>query len=166
MKIVFVDIDGVICLRSSRYLYFDPEAVKRLQNILEVTGANVVISSAWRVGETIEGLRDIFKICGDRYSKYKGPIPYFDISRIIDKTPCTDIDRSDRGDEGSLWGRGYEIVTWLKKYEKELDVKKYIILDDETTDLQPLLNFCVKTETETGLTEEIAQEIIKRLGVQ
>lgn len=162
MIIIFVDIDGVLCLRSSKYYYFDPECVKRLQHILEVTGAFIVISSCWRVGESVEGLKHIFSICGDRYSKYKGPIPHFDVSRILDKTPVLDVDRSEN--TGDLWGRGYEIVAWLKRYQGDLGIKKYIILDDEVSDLKPLIKFCVKTETETGLTEEIAQEVIKKLG--
>jgi HAD domain in Swiss Army Knife RNA repair proteins len=161
-KVLFLDIDGCICLRPSRYLYFDPDCVKRLQNVLEITGAHIVISSAWRHSMTIEQLRDVFNKCGDRHNQYHGPIPYFDVSRIIDKTPCLDVDRSETSE--GLWGRGYEIVTWLKKHQENLAIKKYIILDDETSDLQPLINFCVKTETEIGLTEERAQELIKKLG--
>jgi hypothetical protein len=163
MNLLFLDIDGVICLRASDYHYFDPEALKRLQHILEVTGANIVISSAWRVGKSVEDLRELFKFCGDRFNAYEGPVPFVDVSRIIDKTPSLDVDRSEVDYDG-LWGRGYEIVTWLKKYQGDLGVKKYIILDDETTDLKPLINFCVKTKTETGLTEELAQEVIKKLG--
>ena len=162
MKVIFADIDGCICLRPSRFLYFDPDCVKRLQNVLEITGSHIVISSAWRHGLSVEELRDVFNKCGDRHNQYHGPIPYFDVSRIIDKTPSLDIDRSERSD--GLWGRGFEIVTWLKKYQKELGIEKYIILDDEVSDLQPLINFTVKTEMEKGLTNEIAQEMIKKLG--
>ena len=162
MKICFLDLDGVLCLRSSRFLYFDPECVKRLQNVLEITGARIVISSAWRHGLSVEQLRDVFNKCGDRHNEYRGPIPYFDVDRIIDKTPCLDVDRSETSE--GLWGRGYEIVAWLKKYQKELGIEKYIIVDDEVSDLQPLINFCVKTEMAEGLTEERAQEIIKKLG--
>jgi len=164
MGIIFLDIDGVICLRSSDYLYFDPECLKRLQHVLEVTGANIVVSSSWKVGETVESLRDIFKYCGDRFCAYNGPIPFFDTTRIIDVTPSNCFNMDDKAHEDALWGRGLEIDTWLNKNQRSLNVKKYIIIDDEVSDLGIYKDLCLQSNTVEGITDNIAQEAIKRLG--
>jgi hypothetical protein len=43
-KIVFLDMDGVICLRSG----IEVECLKNLKKIVEQTQARIVISSSWR----------------------------------------------------------------------------------------------------------------------
>lgn len=159
IKIVFLDIDGVICLRSSRYLYFDVNCVNRLQKIISSTDSYIVISSAWRSGTSVKELQDIFSKNGDMHGVYHGPIPYFDTTRIIDKTGSFNMVRKHEDD---LWGRGYEIDQWLKK-PKNYKVSKYIILDDEVSDLGFYERLCVKTKTATGLTKEIAKKVINRL---
>jgi hypothetical protein len=158
-KIVFLDLDGVLCLRSSQYLYFNVDCVNLLQKIISTTNSYIVISSAWRSGTSVKELQDIFAKNGDRHGKYHGPIPYFDITRIIDKTGSFNMVRENDDD---LWGRGYEIDQWLKK-PKNYNVNKYIILDDEVSDLGFYKKLCIKTETITGLTAEIAEEAINRL---
>ncbi len=52
-KIVFLDIDGVLNRRdtfaySGTSFCLERECVKRMKNILEKTGAQVVLSSVWR----------------------------------------------------------------------------------------------------------------------
>lgn len=56
MRVLFLDIDGV--LNSEKYarslakggmLGIDPEAVRILDEILEATGAKIVLSSTWRL---------------------------------------------------------------------------------------------------------------------
>ena len=83
MKILFLDNDGVICLSSNwgsrhkkqkklgtepifnhknelpveyRFDNFDIKAVKVLNKILEQTGAEIVVSSDWRLHGTLEEL--------------------------------------------------------------------------------------------------------------
>jgi HAD domain in Swiss Army Knife RNA repair proteins len=58
MKVLFLDVDGV--LNSADWFHkldpkvkgaiheLDPKAVKRVQHVLEVTGAVIVLSSTWR----------------------------------------------------------------------------------------------------------------------
>jgi HAD domain in Swiss Army Knife RNA repair proteins len=53
MKIIFSDIDGVLnCKRTPNPRKFpyivDPKLVDRLRSIIELTGAQVVLSSTWR----------------------------------------------------------------------------------------------------------------------
>ena len=60
MKIIFLDIDGVLCTAKSVGLLktnidgrlakqFDPDCVVRLNHITDATGAQIVISSSWRL---------------------------------------------------------------------------------------------------------------------
>lgn len=84
--ILFLDNDGVICLANNwgsrvkkrkkdkislvmndpdvdpkyRFDYFDKKAVKVLNEILEETGAEIVVSSDWRLYATLEELGDYY----------------------------------------------------------------------------------------------------------
>lgn len=161
-KIIFLDIDGVLCLRDSRYLFFNVDCLNRLQRIIKTTDSHIVISSAWRVGRELIELQDIFSKNGDCHDQYTGSMPPFDVERIIGKTPPS-ISFSKKNDD-DLWGRGLEIDTWLKKDGKSYNIEKYIIIDDEISDLGPFKASCIKTDTITGLTEELAEEAIRRLS--
>jgi hypothetical protein len=81
MKVIFLDNDGVICLSNnwgSRYkkkrkIYteensvdlrfdnFDPKAIKVLNRILSETGADIVVSSDWRLHANLEELGDYYE---------------------------------------------------------------------------------------------------------
>jgi len=59
VKVIFLDIDGVLCISRTnpkrgrppyRFGGLHPPAVAQLQRIVRATGALVVISSAWRLG--------------------------------------------------------------------------------------------------------------------
>lgn len=88
MKVIFLDNDGVICLDNNwggrskkwkeytklnpgqnslalapveiRFDDFDIKAVKVLNQILELTGAEIVVSSDWRLHATLEELGDYY----------------------------------------------------------------------------------------------------------
>lgn len=88
MKIVFLDNDGVICLDNNwggrsrkwkeyqksnpdqqllllapveyRFDDFDQKAIKVLNDILDETGAEIVVSSDWRLHATLEELGDYY----------------------------------------------------------------------------------------------------------
>jgi hypothetical protein len=91
MKIIFLDNDGVICLANNwgsrlkkqkkwggkklsmsnreipleyRFDNFDQKAVKVLNEILEETDAEIVISSDWRLQATLEELGDYYESQG------------------------------------------------------------------------------------------------------
>ena len=72
MKIIFLDIDGVHVtdkgLRSARlapWAPFDRAAVENLNILIRLTGAGVVISSAWRTDPSLE-LKWVLKQAGVR----------------------------------------------------------------------------------------------------
>jgi hypothetical protein len=85
MKVIFLDHDGVICLPQQqggrfkkqkkagfsfsndpnmpvecRFDNFDPKAVKILNEILEKTGAEIVVSSDWRNHATLEEMGEYY----------------------------------------------------------------------------------------------------------
>ena len=138
MKILFLDIDGVLNSRkffesqrairkSSSYEWketddIDPESVRHLNHLLKETGAKIVISSSWRVGKTVDELRDLAAIVG------------INSSLVIGKTTCAHV-------QG---GRGAEIREWVKEHK---DIDKFLILDDDDFDMEEMIDFMIKTDS-------------------
>lgn len=69
-KFLYLDIDGVLCLGSEihpkltewGYVHrFNARAVQMLNEILEVTGADMIISSDWKRHYSLESLQGIFQ---------------------------------------------------------------------------------------------------------
>ena len=126
--VIFLDIDGVLV----SYLYlkdrhldgyhkFVDSAVSALNVLLNVTNADICISSTWRKGKSIELLQSIFD---NRNVNGK----------IIGKTP-------------DFGGRGEEILNW---YNNQTDYNNYIIIDDEWCDIEPYIKYNYKKEIRTN----------------
>lgn len=137
MKIIFLDIDGVLnnAKTDMSKSQLDPILVERFKRVMKETDARIVLSSTWRLWEdSIKQIRDV-------------GIPIYDI------TP----------DKRGLTSRGTEIKEWLfiQSLKSDFVVKRYVIIDDNSDfhKDQPLF----KTSSLEGLTEEIAEEIIKYL---
>lgn len=89
MKVIFLDHDGVICLGSEfgsrfkkqkksvaevvadnnipvqdKFDNFNAKAIKVLNKILEETGAEIVVSSDWRIWATLEELGEFYELQG------------------------------------------------------------------------------------------------------
>lgn len=84
MKIIFLDHDGVICLSDNwggrfkkkgydsnpetpldiRMDSFDEKAVKVLNEIIELTGCEIVVSSDWKKWGTLEQMKEMYKTRG------------------------------------------------------------------------------------------------------
>ena len=149
MKIIFLDIDGVLnhqlfyekMRQSETYKEIehpdcdlDPETIELLNGLLETTGAKVVISSTWRKGTTIEELQAILEKAG-----FKG--------EIIGKTPigCNNCCRGD------------EIYRWIKDNDKLLgkpyyEFKEYVIFDDDSDMLLSQRANFIHIDSHCGLT--------------
>lgn len=127
MKVVFLDLDGVVvCLPLHReptstgklVRGANREAVAQLNEIVRRTGAKVVISSTWRKHHTREQLQDLLDRAGF-------------IGEIIGETPviyddlpgggCTSVDR------------GREIDQWLQfaSIDCATAVESHVVLDDD-----------------------------------
>lgn len=147
MNIIFLDIDGVLNSEETfkdkeTIFHIDPKMAGLLQKILKETGAKVVLSSSWRCHD--EGQQAVKK--------------WID---FIDVTP----DMPLRGGAEQM-ERGKEIQAWLdtQSIKSNFFVEKYCILDDDSDMLPHQKHF--KTSWKTGLTEEIANKVIKFFNPQ
>ena len=136
MKILFLDIDGVINSIRSAVAFggypwdvkpesiklFDPVAITLIRKLCDKTGCKIVLASVWRHSVGHEAL----KLAID--------LP------MIDSTPIVHMGSS----------RGEEIAKWL---EKNI-VKKYAIVDDDTNMLENQLPYFVKVDSKNGLSYE------------
>ena len=159
MKIIFLDIDGV--LNSNDFFASNHEEVKKikydlndidtllkrqmmdidfskvmiLKKVVDETNAKVVITSSWKK----------LKI-----------FPYVMCALIREGIPIIDITHDN----------GYNRGIGIRKYLLEHDVRDYVVLDDDIFDDydKEILNNLVKTSFfDGGLKEEHANELVKRL---
>ncbi len=143
VRVVFLDIDGV--LNSERYLddyppdedyavrsiewwrqMLDPDAVARLNRILDAADASVVVASTWRYSLDLKQLQFVLEGAG-----FTG--------QVIDST-----------DKNSRVPRGQLAKQWLRNHP---EVDGFVIVDDQA-DQEPLLDRFVQTSWETGLQDE------------
>lgn len=113
MKVVFLDIDGVVNSHRTAIAFggypstfdgyergmFDEVAIALIRGIVKQAGASVVLSSTWR-------LTHAFAQVGKELD-----LP------IIDRTPST------------LGNRGHDIARWLSNHP---EVESYAIVDDDS----------------------------------
>jgi len=121
MKIIFLDIDGVLALAFGSMKTnnkwdaypFDKKAVKVLNKILKETDAEIVLSSDWKHHYGMKALTEIFL-------EFNGVI-----KAPIDVTPALPTNAMDL--EG---GRVNEIKLWLKNNAEKMNVTHWVSIDD------------------------------------
>jgi hypothetical protein len=135
MKVLFLDIDGVVNRVGTRQRYrgfmgIDPFLASMVGKIILDTGAAVVLTSTWR---HFQGGREEV----DRH-----------VYKTFDVTPIADTGF-----------RGEEVKMWLDEHP---EVTRYAIVDDDSDFYadQPLF----KTNWQTGITDEVAQQVTKFLN--
>ena len=162
MKIIFLDIDGVLnVMNPERDVYgslFHPQFVENLKRLVEETGAKIVISSTWR----FSGLEWLSAMWLDR------EMP----GQLLDITPFTaSPELIERHYDPMMGGseRGYEIQQWLEDHV----VDRYVIIDDDNDMLLTQNPSFVQTRDNWdhtdhvegfGLTKECTDKAIKRLN--
>lgn len=132
MKVIFLDVDGVLnnydLLRRNGFDYIDPELVARVGMVVGKTGADIVLSSTWRLQK------------GDR-RLVEEALGAVGIS-LLDATP-------------SLGGpRSGEIRAWL---DDNPGVVRFAIFDDDEDAGFGLERSFFRTDPEVGLTLDIAR---------
>jgi HAD domain in Swiss Army Knife RNA repair proteins len=130
MKIIFLDIDGVLnCRRTPNPRKFpyviDPILLGRLKDVVEKTQSKIVLSSTWR-------LDPIGLLAAGHWG-----LPAFDI--------CPDMPGSPRRDE---------MLDWLSRHS---DVKRFVVVDDEDDELDDLPLF--QPSATEGFTDQIASGV-------
>jgi hypothetical protein len=132
------------------YYLWDKESIANLMDILDSTGAKIVLSSSWRIFP-MRKMTDLFRIHGlDKY--------------YIDNTIREDISYVQQLRAGNAEYRHYyvdrviEILEYLKQYP---NIKNYVAIDDMNL-LPGLDNHFIRTNQ--SLTREQASEAIRILG--
>lgn len=150
MKVIFLDFDGVITIPPKWYLKADK--IKYIKQIVDVTGAKIVISSSWRQG-TVE--LTIEKMIGRTKRCPRNRMLNWLIDNLYDVTSWICYDKYF----GT--GRGGEIQTWLDDHP---EVDNYVIIDDDGGMLDSQLFHFVQTNYEDGITELETNWCIKILN--
>ena len=137
MKILFLDIDGVVNCESTAQRHrgaigIDPYMALLVARIVERTGAKVVLSSTWRL--------------------------WADARDEVRSQVCDFIDSTS-----SIAGasRGEEIQDWIDLHP---EITKYAILDDDTAILDNQKENWFRTYWHKGITKEIAERVVEHLG--
>jgi HAD domain in Swiss Army Knife RNA repair proteins len=130
MKVIFLDIDGVLnCKRTPNPRKFpyivDQNLLRRLRRLLDHTEAKVVLTSTWRLDPI-----------GVLAAKHWG-IPFIGTTPDMPKSP-----------------RHKEVLAWLSEHPT---VKRFVVIDDEDDGLddlplfQPSCTFGLSAEIATGV---------------
>ena len=136
MKVIFLDIDGVVNNKRTEksfggFMAVDPAMAALVQRIVRNTGCEIVLSSSWRLFQN--GRDEVErKIC-----------KFADITPILHAS------------------RGYEIKVWLTLHP---EIEQYAILDDAESILPEQRANLFQTTWESGLTEDIALAVEKHLN--
>lgn len=158
-KIIFLDVDGVLNSMDyfeqtkdcKGYTEINPETVKLLKEIIDRTGAEIVLSSSWRdLGKRKnESEHPMYAYLTDTLKEYG--------MEIVDHTPYIEQDRPK------------EIKAWLDN-QKDKDVR-FVSLDDDFAkdkyDKVGIGDFLVRTsfyEKDGGLRKEHVEKAIEILN--
>jgi len=159
MKIIFLDIDGVLNSdtweESDEHIngkypenMFDPKAVNLLNKIIKETGAKIVLTSTWRL----------------KYSLVEMTKLFIKIGLKCDLIGCT----PDLKKDNDYTLRGNEILKWCKDNRriigtKYLNYTDFIILDDNSDMLYWQSKYFFQTDKLCGLSPTVAREAIRML---
>lgn len=158
MKVIFLDIDGVLATHKqymmSRKKFwdknpiakdikipypFDPKCVKIFNEILDETGADIVLSSDWKLHFSLGELDTIFKFNG------------------VNKSPI-DITTNDVASFGNLVrNRAYQIGEYIQSHK----ITNYVVIDDLN-----ISNYMSITNDEDKFVLTSDFEGLKQLGIK
>lgn len=160
MRVIFLDIDGVLNYWSSKsrcgqWIGIDRKRVKNLAKIVAATDAKIVLTSTWR---------QYYKL-GVKYRQTNKIGKY--LYRKLHQENLTIYDMTS---EKTAWNhRGFQIQEWLDEHP---EVTNYVVLDDELffDEIElGVINHLIKTIDKTedemaGLTDYLATKAIDILN--
>ncbi len=140
MKLLFLDINGVIQIGYNNTLEFDKKLVNNLNILLKKTGAYIVVTDPIRINNSLKYLNILFKSNGI-------------LAPVIGKTPYIK--------EGSNWNKkGKEILEYLIEHYPSCD--SICIIDDWDKQIKEVFPaWYVTTDRTKGLTEYYLEDCIK-----
>ena len=153
MKLIFLDVDGVLNTNTTTKLleccqelkFVDTRKVLRLRELVERTGAKIVLSSTWRFGALPNAFfleREALRELVAEFRRLRCPL-WFDVTPYLPHAK-----------------RWQEINAWLITH----DVEDFIILDDVGEELKPFADKLVLTNPNKGFTKERMEFAIQMLG--
>lgn len=147
-KIIFLDIDGVlnsvdsmIAFQSCNEYALDKVSIGLLKSLCEITGADIVVSSTWRMGRDKKDFMEIFSL-HDWHN-----FPYVGQTRILDM---------------ARYNRGYEIKEWLSMYSDRNG--EYIIIDDDSDMLPEQLDRFIHVSSVNGFRSKHYCQALRLFG--
>ena len=176
MKVIFLDIDGVLNSEDLRirrrhednsfddkkkpyiYDFVDENAVNIIVKLCKQYNVGIVISSSWRL-YTLEDTMEYFH--QERNKMFHPLLPY-----VIDITPhiyfYTEVEFYDEFFDDKEDERGKEIQQWLNDNP---NVEEYCILDDCNNMLENQQSHLILINSCHGLTEDYIDKIKSILKV-
>lgn len=158
MKLICLDIDGVLNTWYTKeeldgYIFVDDSKIELLKQLIDRTGACVLLTSTWRQGwaDLDAGLNTME---ADHFIALRDKLREFGIE-FLDYTPITD-ERMKR--------RGEEIDMWMKNWKGE-SIESIVLLDDLSGYyLRPYSGRLVQTSGAKGLLQKHVNSAIKMLN--
>jgi len=154
MKIIFLDVDGVLNCNKSKidkstgYLGIDDDKLIKLKTIVDKTGAEIVLCSSWK---------------DDWFSDIKLKYMQGNLGNLIDKKFSRMHLKIKDKTEDQGFNRGEGIINYIKIHKPD----DYVILDDEKFDYAKLkmMNNVVLTDFyASGLNDECVNKAILLLN--
>ena len=146
MKIIFLDVDGVLntpkLIKKFGFDFIDDILVALVARIVRETDAKIVLSSTWRIQEKDKNL-------------VVQSLAQHNLT-LHDSTPV--IERSGGWESGGWVRRHEEIQSWL---DQNPNVQKFAIIDD--FDDANIEGSFFQTDENIGLTVQIVEKIIEHL---
>ena len=165
MKIIFLDIDGVcnsnnyfsspeylkesggssdaLVMLVNHHWHLDPKAIALVNQLVDKSGAEVVISSTWKSKYSEEEFNKMFSERGATF-KVVGRTPHLYGRKFSEDVP-----------------RGREIKAYLDALSEQPE--SFVILDDRD-DMNQLFKFLVKTNYTNGLAQYHVDRALKILN--
>lgn len=161
MKIIFLDVDGVLntyyteAKTSNGATFVDDRKVHILKDIIDKTGAKIVLSSTWRIGwKHLElSMKDTW--AAKDFIELRDKLREFEID-LYDKTPILDK---------FMRCRGEEIKMYLNNSKD--DIEGYVIIDDLGGKwLRPCSSHLLQTSEYKGLQEKHVKVVERILNME
>ena len=158
-KVIFLDVDGVLNSHSTKdscmgYIGVEDKKVALLKEIVDATKASIVLVSSWKANWTNNFC---FKESQDEMAVY-----------LDQKLAKQGLSIKDKTIDGSQYYRGKGILRYIEmQKEVGVDIKKFVILDDEMFDYfeTKMTKYLVQTSFEqNGLEEKHVRKAIEKLS--
>lgn len=156
-KVIFLDVDGVLNCHSTKdkcggYIGIDDKKVSLLKEIVDATGAIIILVSSWKEWWTNNPR---YKSTQDEMATY-----------LDEKLAKQGLIIRDKTCDGNSFRRGKGILRFIEmQKEIGIDIRKYVILDDEMFDYleTKMTRHLIRTNFEQNGLEE--KHVIKAIKI-